>query len=301
MKQASINKTLNTSARMAASFLAAGCIFISGCASTGPTSKVAATTTAQYYPACYEPVSHLRGTEDAVKNSAMTGAIAGGLIGGLAGGLSGDDHAARNALIGAAGGALVGGAAGYYVEKQKQITDDNQRIGSYATDIDRSTGEIDRSVGYAKAAQACYQREFASLRDARKAKKISEADGRAHLAEIVSGLKETNALLAAADGRTGEDLDAYTQAYEKDLIAVGVQRDTVAKVAEADAGKKVTVTKAQRAKVSTQAVATEKAAQKAQTSRTESQKVATQGKTMINDVCNNPDMGDWAPESCAKA
>ncbi len=65
-------------------------------------------------------------------------------------------------------------------------------------------------------------------------------------------------------------------------------------MAEADAGKKVTVTKAQRAKVPTQAVATEKAAQKAQTSRTQSQKVATQGKTMINDVCNNPDMGDWA-------
>ncbi|PTQ73676.1 type VI secretion system-associated lipoprotein TagQ [Pseudomonas sp. GV071] len=292
---------LHTSARIAVSFLAASCIFISGCASTSPTSKVAATTTAQYYPSCYEPVSHLRGTEDSVKNSAMTGAIAGGLIGGLAGGLSGDDHAARNALIGAAGGALVGGAAGYYVEKQKQITDDNERIGSYATDIERSTGEMDRSVGYAKAAQACYQREFTNLRDARKAKKISEADGRAHLAEIVSGLKETNALLAAADGRTGEDLDAYTQAYEKDLQATGVQRDTVAQVATPDTTKKVTVTKAQRAKVTTQAVSTEKAAQKAQTSRTESQKVATQGKAIVSDVCNNPDMGDWAPESCAKA
>lgn len=292
---------LHTTARIALSFLAAGSIFISGCASTSPTSKVAATTTAQYYPACYEPVSHLRGSEDAVKNSAITGAIAGGLIGGLAGGLSGDDHAARNALIGAAGGALVGGAAGYYVEKQKQIADDNERIGSYATDIERSTGEIDRSVGYAKAAQACYQREFTTLRDARKTNKISDSDGRARLAEIVSGLKETNALLAAADGRTGEDLDAYTQAYEKDLQATGVPRESVAKVVEADTNKKVVVPAAQRKKVTTQAVATEKATQKAQTSRSESQKVATQGKTLVNDVCKNPDMGDWAPESCAKA
>ncbi|MEN0107682.1 MAG: type VI secretion system-associated lipoprotein TagQ [Pseudomonas sp.] len=289
---------LSTSARFAASLVTASAILLTGCAGTSPTSSVAATTTAQYYPACYEPVSHLRSTEDAVKSSAITGAVAGGLLGAAAGALTGGDHAARNAAIGAAGGALVGGAAGYYTGKQKQIADDNERIGSYATDIERSTGEIDRSVGYAKAAQSCYQQQFTSLQAARKAKTMSDADGRARLAEIVSGLKETNALLAAADGRTGEDLDAYTQAYEKDLEQTGVQRDTVTKVAQADTGAKVTVTKAERAKVSTQAVSTEKATQKAKASRTESQKVASAGKTMVSSVCNNPDMGDWAPASC---
>ena len=291
-----------TSARFALYLVTASSVLITGCASTGPTSQVAATTQAQYYPSCYEPVSHLRSTEGAVKRSAITGAVAGGLIGALAGGLSGGDHAARNAAIGAAGGALVGGAAGYYTERQKQIADDNQRIGSYAVDLERSAGEIDRNVGYAQAAQTCYQREFTNLRAARKSQQISDSDGRARLAEIVSGLKETNALLAAADGRTGEDLNAYTQAYEKDLQTVGVQRQTVAKVAEAEAqaSRKAVVTVAQRKQVSTEAVATERAAQKAQASRSESQKVASRGKTMVDDVCNNPDMGDWAPASCAK-
>lgn len=290
-----------TSARFALYLATASSILITGCASTGPTSKVAATTQAQYYPSCYEPVSHLRSTEGSVQRSTITGAVAGGLIGALAGGLSGGDHAARNAAIGAAGGALVGGAAGYYTERQKQIADDNQRIGSYAADLERNAGEIDRNVGYAQAAQTCYQREFTNLRAARKSQQISDSDGRARLAEIVSGLNETNALLMAADGRTGEDLNAYTQAYEKDLQTVGVERQTVAKVTEASAGKKVTVTPTQRNQVSTEAMATERAAQKAQASRSESQKVASRGKTMVDDVCNNPDMGDWAPASCAKA
>lgn len=290
-----------TSARFALYLATASSVLITGCASTAPTSKVAASTQAQYYPSCYEPVSHLRSTEGSVQRSAITGAVAGGLIGALAGGLSGGDHAARNAAIGAAGGALVGGAAGYYTERQKQIADDNQRIGSYAADLERNAGEIDRNVGYAQAAQTCYQREFTNLRAARKSQQISDSDGRARLAEIVSGLNETNALLMAADGRTGEDLNAYTQAYEKDLQTVGVERQTVAKVTEASAGKKVTVTPTQRNQVSTEAMATERAAQKAQAARSESQKVASRGKTMVDDVCNNPDMGDWAPASCAKA
>ncbi|OEC45714.1 type VI secretion-associated lipoprotein TagQ [Pseudomonas sp. 1D4] len=304
-------------------------VLLTGCAGMGsPSSKVAATTKAEYYPQCYQPVSQLRASDQAVTQSMATGAIAGGVLGALAGGLSSDEHAGRNALIGAAGGALVGGAAGYYTARQQQIADDNARIASYATDIDSSSGELDRSIRYASAAQSCYQREFNNLMNARKSKSISDSEGRLRMAEIVAGLQETNALMAAVDGRAGENINTYTQAYERDLQTVGVERQTVTQVVAAEnpvsiasQGGKATGTKASGSKASTkasttkastkattaaakkvpkEAVATERTLQKAEAKRAESQKVASQGATMVSDVCNSPDMGDWAPASCSK-
>ncbi len=201
---------------------------------------------------------------------------------------------------------LAGGAAGYYMEKQKQISDDRARIGSYATDVDRSTVEINRSVAYAKSAQSCYQSQFKALLDDRKNKSINEAEGRKRLAEIVSGLQETNALLVAANGRAGENINNYTQAYEKDLQQVGVPRTEVTKVAEAE--NRASTTKGgskpktgSNPKVPKEAVATEQTIRKAQDAQSEGNKVASRGQGMIQEVCNSPDMGDWAPPSCAKA
>ena len=48
-----------------------------------------------------------------------------------------------------------------------------------------------------------------------------------------------------------------------------------------------------------EAVSTERTLQQAEAKRAESQKVASRGQTMVSDVCNSPDMGDWAPASCA--
>src|SRR5690606_9907686 len=164
----------------------------------------------------------------------------------------------------------------------------------YAGDFSRTAGEIDRSVAYASAAQSCYQREFSALRDSRKSGAISDSEGRARLSEIVSGLQETNALLAKVDGRVGENVETYTQAYEQDLQQVGVQRQVVAEAA------KKPVTTQPRA-VPQEAVTTERAVQQVQTKRAESREVASRGRSMVTDVCNNPDMGDWAPPSCSKA
>lgn len=267
-------------------------LLLGGCASVGGgvSSKVAATTKANHYPACYEPVSHLRSSDAAMQKSVATGAVAGGLLGGLAGALSGGDHAARNALIGATAGALVGGAAGYYSERQKQIADDKQRIASYGGDFERSTDDLDRSIAYAKAAQDCYQREFSNLQAAHRAKSMSDSEGRSRFAEIVSGLKETNALLAAVDGRAGEDINTYTQAYEKDLQQVGVERQTVA----AAASKPVVKPKA----VPQEALATEQKLQKATAKRAEVQAVSSRGTSMVSSACNNPDIGDWGGDAC---
>ncbi|ATH82225.1 17 kDa surface antigen [Ectopseudomonas mendocina DLHK] len=274
-------------------------LLLGGCASVGGgvSSKVAKTTQANYYPACYEPVSHLRASDAAMQKSVTTGAVTGGLLGGLAGALSGGDNAGRNALIGAAAGALVGGAAGYYTERQRQISDDRQRIASYGSDFERSTMDLDRSIVHAKAAQDCYQREFESLRAAHRNKTMSDSEGRNRFAEILSGLKETNALLAAADGRTGEDINTYTQAYEKDLQQVGLERQQVAvaaKVESAPASKPAPAAKP----VPQEAVVTEQKIQKASAKRSEAQQVSSRGTGIISSACNNPDLGDWAPDPC---
>ncbi|MBU3057949.1 type VI secretion system-associated lipoprotein TagQ [Pseudomonas indica] len=272
-------------------------LFLSGCASVGggASSKVAATTRAEYYPSCYEPVSHLRSSDAAMQKSVATGAVTGGLLGGLTGALAGGgDHTARNALIGAATGALVGGAVGYYTERQKQITDDQARIASYGADIDASVGDMDRSIAYASAAQDCYQREFTNLQAAHKSGKITEAEGKKRFTEIVSGLKETNALLAAVDGRAGENIDTYTQAYEKDLQQIGVQRQTVTQVAKAETKKPVVASTVPKA-----AVDTEKKLQQADTKRTQIKQVTSRGTSLISSACNNPDVGDWGAEQCS--
>lgn len=269
-------------------------VLISGCASVGGgvSSKVAATTKADYYPACYEPVSQLRSSDAAMQKSVATGAVAGGLLGGLAGALSGDD-AGRNALIGAAAGALVGGAAGYYSERQKQIANDRQRIASYGGDFERSAEDLDRSIVYAKAAQDCYQREFRNLQAAHRAKSISDSEGRRRFAEIVSGLQETNALLAAVDGRAGEDINTYTQAYEKDLQEVGVERQTVTVAASKPAVKPKAVPK--------EALATEQKLQQATSKRSEAKAVSSRGTSIVSSACNNPDIGDWGGDACGSA
>ncbi|MBP0943495.1 type VI secretion system-associated lipoprotein TagQ [Pseudomonas alliivorans] len=285
-----------------------GAVLLTGCASS-PVSKVGASTKVEYYPTCYEPVQHLRQTDSDMTKSVATGAALGAVGGALAGALTGDsDKRARNVAIGAAGGALVGGAAGYYTERQKQITDDNARIASYSTDINKSAADIDRSTAYAKASQSCYQREFTSLISGRKANTINATEGRKRLAEIVAGLKESNDLIAAVNGRAGEDLSSYTQAYEKDLQQVGVKRNDVVVVANAEtapvaatSNKKGGNKKSGSKKlpdVPKEAVGTEKNLQQAKVKQAESAQVANAGQTQVNSMCKNPDVGDWAPVPC---
>ncbi|MEN2395120.1 type VI secretion system-associated lipoprotein TagQ [Pseudomonas halotolerans] len=281
---------------------------LTGCA-TSPTSKVASSTKVEYYPNCYEPVQHLRATEGNMTKSVLTGAAVGAVGGALLGALTADkEDRGRNAAIGAAGGALAGGATGYYTERQKQIADDNQRIASYAADVNKSAADIDRSTAYAKASQQCYQNAFSKLVADRKAKTVNETEGRKRLAEIVSGLKESNDLIVAVNGKAAEDLNNYTQAYEKDLQQVGVQRTDVVTVATAETKPVVASTKTKKAvkpakkpvlpTVPKEAVTTEKTLQTAKAKQDESKQVASAGTSQVNSMCKNPDLGDWAPVPC---
>lgn len=65
------------------------------------------------------------------------------------------------------------------------------------------------------------QEAWAKLVADRKAKTVNDTEGRKRLAEIVAGLKESNDLVIAVNGKASEDLNNYTQAYEKDLQQVG--------------------------------------------------------------------------------
>ncbi|MBV4538457.1 type VI secretion system-associated lipoprotein TagQ [Pseudomonas urmiensis] len=300
------NALINATQARTALLLAAGfsTVLLAGCAGS-PVSKVGASTKVEYYPSCYEPVQHLRSTDSDMTKSVATGALLGAVGGALTGALVDGDKRGRNAAIGAAGGALVGGAAGYYTERQKQISDDKQRIASYATDIDKSAADMDRTTTYAKASQSCYQREFANLMDGRKANRINDTEGRKRLAEIVAGLQESNNLISAVSGRLGENLNNYTQAYEQDLKQVGVQRADVTVVAAAESPKAATTGKKAKAVKKTklpdvpkEAVATEKTLQNATSKKTEAQQVAKAGQDQVNGMCRNPDMGDWAPVPC---
>ncbi|MCQ6260019.1 type VI secretion system-associated lipoprotein TagQ [Pseudomonas sp. Q11] len=281
---------------------------LTGCA-TSPTSKVASSTKVEYYPNCYEPVQHLRSTEGNMTKSVLTGAAVGAVGGALLGALTDSENRGRNAAIGAAGGALAGGATGYYTERQKQIADDNQRIASYAADVNKSAADIDRSTAYAKASQQCYQSAFTKLVADRKAKTVNETEGRKRLAEIVSGLKESNDLIVAVNGKAAEDLNNYTQAYEKDLQQVGVQRTDVVTVATAETKPVVASTKKTKKAVKAakkpvlpsvpkEAVTTEKTLQTAKAKQDESKQVASAGTSQVNSMCKNPDLGDWAPVPC---
>ncbi|MBB6289337.1 YmgG-like glycine-zipper protein [Pseudomonas sp. SJZ103] len=281
---------------------------LTGCA-TSPASKVASSTKVEYYPNCYEPVQHLRATDSNMTKSVVTGAAIGAAGGALLGALTGDkEKRGRNAAIGAAGGALAGGAAGYYTERQKQIADDNQRIASYAADVNKSASDIDRSTAYAKASQQCYQSAFTKLVSDRKAKTVNDTEGRKRLAEIVSGLKESNDLIVAVNGKAAEDLNNYTQAYEKDLQQVGVQRNDVVTVATADTAPATPPAKGKKAVkpakkkvlpvVPQEAVTTEKSIQTVQAKQAESKQVASAGKAQIEGTCRDPNLADWAPVPC---
>lgn len=265
-------------------------MLISGC-STSAVNRVGKSTEVNYYPSCYQPVQHLRDTDSNITRSIATGAVLGAVGGALTGALTADkEDRKRNAAIGAAGGALVGGAAAYYTSKQQQISDDRQRISSYSTDINASASTFDRSIAYAEASQSCYQKEFTSLLEKRKSGAIDDAEGRKRLAEIIAGLSESNSLITAVNGKAGENLSNYTQAYEADLKNVGVERAEVTTAAKTPA-------KAP-AKVPTEAVKTEQVLQQAEAKRAKSQQVAVAGTNQVNSMCNNPDMGDWAPIPC---
>jgi hypothetical protein len=108
---------------------------------------------------CYSARSELRQSEHYYAQSIIQGAAVGGVagagLGALTAAISGGNVGSA-ALIGGLSGAVVGGAGGYYLAKQKDISDEQSLAASVRGDILAENGEIDRTAV-----------AFARLRDCR--------------------------------------------------------------------------------------------------------------------------------------
>lgn len=270
---------------------------LSGCAQMNSTMGVVQQTTVNYYPKCYEPVGYLRESDQRMQQAVGTGVALGALGGAAIGAIATGDS--RGAIAGAVLGGLAGGATAYYQQKQQQLAEDSARFAAYGTDIDRTTGEFNRTTSAARNAQRCYQKEFKALVQLRKRGKVSDSEGRARFAEIVSGMSEANALMAAVDGRIGESLDTYTKAYESDLQKRGATRSTVAQSANRGGGRG----SSKSSGVPTEAVNVERKVQRATAAREEVKTVTASIAADTRSFCSSPDIGDWGKgnATCAKS
>lgn len=108
---------------------------------------------------CYTSRNELRQSEHYYAESIVQGAAVGGAagagLGALTAVISGGDIGTA-ALIGGLSGAVAGGVGGYYLAKQKDISDEQSLATSVRSDILAENGEIDRTAV-----------AFARLRDCR--------------------------------------------------------------------------------------------------------------------------------------
>lgn len=112
--------------RLFTMFLLSSALLTAGCA-TGPEQTVDG-------PPLTPDEQRLRQQADAYNETVIEGAIVGALVGALAGALIGGD--ARGAAIGAGAGAALGGGAGAYLgQKQRQYSNDEQRLESITADV----------------------------------------------------------------------------------------------------------------------------------------------------------------------
>ena len=103
---------------------------------------------------CYTSRNDLRQSEHYYAQSIVQGAAVGGAagagLGALTAVISGGDIG-TGALIGGLSGVVVGGVGGYYLAKQKDISDEQSLVASVRSDILAENGEIDRTaVAFAK-------------------------------------------------------------------------------------------------------------------------------------------------------
>ncbi|MCX7102532.1 MAG: hypothetical protein NTX38_13880 [Methylobacter sp.] len=98
---------------------------------------------------CYLSRNELRQSEHYYAKSIVQGAAVGGAagagLGALTAAISGADVGTA-ALIGGLSGAVVGGVGGYYLAKQKDISDEQSLAVSVRSDILAENGQIDRTA-----------------------------------------------------------------------------------------------------------------------------------------------------------
>lgn len=274
---------------------------MSGCAQLSNTKGVEQQTVVNYYPKCYQPVSELRQADQQTKEKVAGSAITGALVGAAAGGIA-TGGKATGVVLGAVAGALAGAYMGYYMDMKKQYADDRARMHAYGADIDRTTGQYNRTTTAARAAQRCYQQEYRKLVQARKSKKMQDDEGRRRFTEIVSGMSEANALLAAVDGRIGENLDVYAKAYREDAGSLGQNRAQASSTSSTPSTQAANrrLRSAPNRNTPPEVAAVDRKVQTATAAREEIKTVSTSIAADIRNFCSSPDIGDWGSESACK-
>lgn len=159
-----------------------------GCA-TLPTQR----TTVKHYAKCYEPIQHLRDSQENFIKSIVIGAAIGAVAGGILTGIMTGN--AKSALIGAGAGLVTGAIAGYFKARYDQQKDDRARLATYSVDIRKNIAGLQRVEQYATVASQCYLDKFHQLLADVKAGTISKAEARERMKEIQDGSSEIEEIL----------------------------------------------------------------------------------------------------------
>lgn len=193
-----------------------------GCASKYGEQK----TQASYYPACYQPIQDLRGSENTVTRNTAGGALLGAFGGAMIGLLTTGKW--QGAVVGAATGGVAGTMLGNMYGRKQQEKDDNTRLNSYLQDLDGDISNLDVAGAAARTSLQCYDRQFQALLTDIRARQITREAAEKRFAEICSGREEAIAILGNA-AQHGQNL---SQEYENAFANEQQQLNTPAKTAQ---------------------------------------------------------------------
>ena len=172
---------------------------------------------------CYSARSELRQSEhyyaESIVQGVAVGGVAGAGLGALTAAISGGNVGSA-ALIGGISGAVVGGVGGYYLAKQKDISDEQSLAASVRGDILAENGEIDRTaVAFARlrdcrfAASERIKAEFKAGRISRDVA-VKQLDDLRR--QFDDDMKMSQELGLKMGGRLTEFQDANNKILEKD-------------------------------------------------------------------------------------
>lgn len=188
---------------------------LSGCGSAyGPQI-----TTVNYYPDCYAPIQELRQAESDFSSNMLLGTMLGALAGAAVGLASTGDG--RGALIGAAGGAAAGAVGSHIYSSHQENQREADRLTRYAYAITEDMERIDSVMLAARAANRCYEQQYARLVGRYESGRISQIAFETRLEEIRNGMTEAEAILGAVSTDVISKQADYRASLEEEAQAQG--------------------------------------------------------------------------------
>lgn len=193
-------------------------LYCSGCAKKPVQEDI---VTANYYPACHEPLAYLKQRHEGTGSNVAKGAIQGGVISGIAsaivGAIAGNMRPA--AILTSVGvGAVIGGGASAMTQAPGQ-REDNKKMAEYLEQIDGDISGMDIVQAAATVSMQCYGREYKKLLD--DLQEMPDDAAKQRLAEILAGREEAAKLLhQQADNAT------YEQDFQKATAKIYQRKTT---------------------------------------------------------------------------